>query len=126
MQYIKETQDLTNPPEYQKNSSIAAKKMLAYIYKHYDQPIGIEDLMQYSSLSRSECFRCFKRYIGTSPIEYINEYRLLQSALLLTNTDMGIMEICLACGFSSASYYGKLFKKRYGTSPLAFRRASLS
>lgn len=124
MQYMKETQDMHDTPDLQKNNSIAAKKMLAYIYTHYDQPIKVEDLLNYSNLSRSECFRCFKRYIGTTPVEYINEYRLSQSTFLLTNTDMDIMEVCLACGFSSASYYGKLFKKRYGITPLAYRKAS--
>ena len=122
MQYMKETLDMNHTPDLQKSNSTAVKRILAYIYNHYDQKLEINDLLQVANLSRSECFRCFNRYIGISPVEYINNYRLAQSAVLLINTDMSILEVCLACGFSSSSYYGKLFKQHYGVSPLAYRK----
>lgn len=126
IQHMKETLDMSHTPDLQKSNSIAVKRMLAYIYEHYDQKIEIKDLLEDANLSRSECFRCFKRYIGISPVEYINNYRLAKSVLLLANTDMNILEISLACGFSSSSYYGKLFKQHYEVSPLAYRKHARS
>ena len=121
VQYMNQTVDMTYIPDLKKSNSIEVKKILAYIHDHYDQPMEIEDLLRCSNLSRSECFRSFKRFIGKTPIEYINEYRLSQSAVMLTNTDRNVMEICISCGITSPSYYGKLFKEKYGLSPLAFR-----
>ena len=48
---------------------------------------------------------------------------LERAAYLLTSTDHNLSAICEACGFNNTSYFGKLFKQRYGTSPGAFPSA---
>jgi len=101
-----------------------AKEMLSYIHLYYPHPITIDDITKNIGISRSECFRCFKRFTNKNPVEYINEYRLAQAARLLWRTDDSITEVCVACGFASPSYFGKLFKEKYGVSPLKYRRTA--
>lgn len=98
------------------------KQMISYIQEHFADNITIQDLTDYAHVSRSECFRFFRRYTGKKPMEYINEYRLLQAAGLLRDTSLSISEIGSFCGFCSSSYFGKLFKEKYGISPLAYRK----
>jgi AraC-like DNA-binding protein len=54
--------------------------------------------------------------------EYLNQKRLEQSIPLLINTSLSIEEVSQRVGFSSASYYTKLFKQRMGITPLNFRK----
>lgn len=98
------------------------KEMLAYIHNEYKSSIKIDELASHAEISRAECFRCFKRYTGKTPIEYLNDYRLSQVANMLITTELSAVEIGLACGFESQSYYGKLFKEKYGVTPLRFRK----
>ena len=55
-------------------------------------------------------------------IEHLNKKGIEWSEQLLLCTDLSIEEISLAVGFSSASYYSKLFKNEKGISPLKFRQ----
>ena len=99
------------------------KGILSYIHKHFSTRLTVKEIAQSVGISRSECFRCFKRFINKNPVEYINECRLAQAAKLLMETNNTITEIGLVCGFASSSYFGKLFKESYGVSPLQFRQS---
>lgn len=100
-----------------------AKDILTYIHAHYAYSISIDELAKYANISRSECFRCFKRFTNKKPVEYINEYRLAHAAQMLKETSQSITQICTACGFSSSSYFAKLFKEKFGQSPLKYRQS---
>lgn len=97
------------------------KVMTDYIRKHYDQGISVETLAEVAHISRSECYRTFKSIVGKSPIEYINEFRLVQSTRMLTTTCDPITTISFSCGFCTSSYYSQLFKEAYGMTPSAYR-----
>ena len=99
-----------------------AREILAYMYAHYHEKITVEDISKHVAISRSECFRCFKRVTGKKPVEYLNDYRLLKAAQLIRETEKSIEEISSICGFASASFFGKVFKEKYGKTPMQFRR----
>ena len=99
--------------------------MLSYIHAHYKEKIPVNSVAEAASISRSECFRCFRSVIGKTPAEYIMQYRLSQAARRLINTDMTLSEICFSCGFKSMSYFGKLFRENWGVSPGQYRRKNI-
>ena len=98
------------------------RNIIIYIKEHYMENLSISDIISHANLSRSECFRSFKQVTGSNPMEFINDFRLNQAASLLSSTDQNITEIAAACGFNSSSYFGKLFKEKYGQAPLRFRQ----
>lgn len=104
---------------------IRTRRMLAYIREHYGEPITVKDLAGVAGISRSECFRCFQRYVGQKPFSYINGYRLMQAAKLLRTTDLSICEVGIRCGFNYQSYFGKMFREAYGQTPFAYRKSGL-
>ena len=55
--------------------------------------------------------------MGTSAINYLNEYRLKVANTLLLNTNKQVQEIASLCGFNDVGYFCKLFKKQFGKSP---------
>ena len=65
--------------------------------------------------------RFFKKHMGLTSIQYINNYRLEKAAYLLTSTNNSIMDISLEVGFDNLSYFNKLFKKKYNITPKEFR-----
>lgn len=106
---------------YQKNDD-CMKKMLFYIKEHLSEELTIDQIAQSANVSRSECFKCFKRFSQKTPVEYINECRLTQAASLLAGTKRPVTEVASMCGFSTASYFCKLFKERYQLSPAQYRK----
>lgn len=97
------------------------KQMLQYIQAHYAEEIRTEDIANSASISVSECLRCFKNTIHTTPIQYTIEYRIQKAAELLKSTDLNITEIGTRCGFVDMSYFTRIFKRTYGCTPKKYR-----
>lgn len=99
-----------------------AKSILYYIRQHFSEDISIDQIARHVNISRSECFRCFRRFTNKTPVEYIIEYRLANAAKLLMETSYSIKKVSGLSGFSNTSYFCKMFKKRYEIPPAQYRR----
>lgn len=76
--------------------------------------------------SRSHISHLFKREVGCSVKEYCNRIRLARVKRMLKTTDFSVTHIAFECGFNDVSYLIKLFKMKYGISPLKYRKNKLS
>ncbi len=101
---------------------IAQKRMIVYIKENYTQDITAQDIARSAQISEALCGRLFKSYLGQTPMQYLNAYRLESSRRILLNTEQKITDIAAQCGFHHISYYGKLFERAYGLSPLVYRK----
>lgn len=97
------------------------KAMLSYIKMHLSESMTVGDIAKAASVSESECLRCFRSAIGTTPIRYLREYRLERACELLTETNLSLAEIASACGFQDMSYFSKSFRESKGTTPTGYR-----
>ena len=98
------------------------KTVLTYIKENYKDKIYIQDLARQVNMNAQYFCRFFKKSIGRSPMEYINEYRLKQSLRLLKETDLPVTEVCLECGYNNLGNFLRSFKKYTGTTPLQYRK----
>lgn len=98
------------------------KKMVNYIYEHYEKKLTLEDIAKVGGISKRSCGSLFTKYLNKSPIEFLIDYRLRKSIELMERTDLTILEICLSVGFSGASYYAEIFRKQFGKSPSEYRK----
>ncbi len=73
--------------------------------------------------SYEHVLRIFQRGTGISPSDYLLEIRLQRARTHLLADEARIEEVAEACGFSSAAYFCRVFKKRHGQSPGAWREA---
>ena len=96
--------------------------MLHFIREHYGEKILLEDIAQSANISERECLRTFRKTIGRTPFDFLNEYRLSRARELLEETDRPVTEIAFETGFSDGAYFGKLFRKQYGCSPSHYRK----
>ena len=73
------------------------------------------------NLQTRECLRCFQYSIGQSPVEYLMNYRISMAKKLLEETNCSVTDIALRCGFSSNSYFGKIFREKCEETPGQYR-----
>ncbi len=97
------------------------KTVLTYIKENYKEKIYIHDLADQLHMNEQYFCRFFKKSIGRSPMEYINEYRIKQAMRLLEETSLPVMEICLECGYNNLGNFLRAFKKCTGSTPLQYR-----
>lgn len=87
---------------------------------------GLDRLFELSPTSREHLSRCFKKYLGVTPTDYIKQLRLNYSANLLANTNKKITDVCYDSGFGNLSYFYQCFEQAYGVTPNCFRKARFS
>jgi AraC-like DNA-binding protein/mannose-6-phosphate isomerase-like protein (cupin superfamily) len=100
-----------------------SKIMLNFISNHYSDNISVKEIAHSSNISESEALRCFKNTIGTTPMQYVINYRLQRASELLIYSSLKIIDISLDCGFGESSYFSKKFKEKYQTSPERYRES---
>lgn len=92
-------------------------EMIAYIKNNYQDKISISDLSKKLAYSESMLNRKFKKEVHITFNEYLNRYRINKAIEFIKNTDYNITEVAYMCGYSSAKYFSRVFKKYLGMSP---------
>ena len=97
------------------------KRMMDFIHTHCAERLSLDDIAASANVSRRECTRCFRRCIDSTPNEYLTACRVRMAADLLGRTGKSVLDISEECGFSSASYFGKVFREAMGMTPKEYR-----
>lgn len=97
------------------------KQMISFIQNNYTEKITLADIASAVSIGKSSCITLFKKYINTTPMMYVINYRLNKSCELLRKTDMSVTQIAYETGFSNSSYFVETFHKHYNCTPKEYR-----
>lgn len=97
-------------------------KTVLYIRKHLNEAIELEKLAEISCLSKDHFIRLFKKELGTTPLQYINQKKIEKAQLLLITKELAVKEIAFQLAFDDYSYFSRLFKKTTGVTPQEYRR----
>ncbi len=95
-------------------------KLVAIIEKMeecLEDPLSPSVLAKQAGLSTRQLERLFRRYLDRSPKRYYLELRLKKARSLLLQTGMSVINVALACGFSSPSHFSKCYRSFYGRTP---------
>lgn len=98
------------------------RELLGRFHMNEFLKVGLDDILKPFHFNKSYLCRRFRQYTGYTMTEYLNQIRLQQAAFQLQYTDNTILSICNNVGFSSVSYFNKLFKQAYGVSPKFYRK----
>lgn len=93
-----------------------------YFNESFSQEIRIDEYAKNRHMSVCWFIRCFKRYMGMTPMQYITSIRINKAKDLLKNTDFSIQEISSLVGYENPLYFSRIFKKQTGRSPSGYRR----
>lgn len=91
------------------------------VKNEYMNDIGLEEIAGKVCLTSSYVSFIFKRETGNTLVKYLTDYRMKQAKEMLENSNMKIVDIGRACGYSNQSYFNKLFKNYYGITPKQYR-----
>lgn len=120
-----------NLPEMQQQSTKIMrdedriKTMLQFIHDNYSGEVTMKMIADSAMVSESECLRCFRRTIGTTPIQYVKQYRIQTAAGMLVSTQEKVADIAIQCGFQDISYFTKSFREYKGCVPTEYRKQNM-
>ena len=117
---LKETEKYKTP-----DNALVIAPALDYIEDHYMKPLHIDELSDLCHWSPTHFRRIFNEIIGTSPLNFINNTRVIKSCNLLHNTQESILNISELVGFHSVSSYNRCFSKIMGMSPRDYRKQNI-
>ncbi len=96
-------------------------KVKNHISKYYMDEIRLGTLADIAGMSPSAFSRFFKLHTGRNLTDYIIDIRLGAASRMLVDTSRSVSEISFNCGFNNLSNFNRIFKKKKGCSPTAFR-----
>jgi len=98
------------------------RPLFDHLERNFDVPIFINEAARLCAMSKSHFMYFFKRATGQSFRSYVNHFRIAKAQDLLASTDEPISSISQAVAFCNQSYFGMMFRKLVGATPLAYRR----
>lgn len=98
---------------------------LRYLKNNYNKDIKLSNLADLCDISPSYFSRLFSRNMGCCLSDYILNLRLEHACRLLLTTRRTVVSIACEAGYVDCGYFYKLFRKKYGCTPLEYRRFSL-
>lgn len=84
---------------------------------------GIEELADRLHVTKNHLIRVFTAAVGLSPGKYLTNLRVQYAKLLLRSGEASLEAVAAAAGFSGADYFGKVFRRETGFTPLGYARA---
>lgn len=96
---------------------------IAYLHENFSEPLARRDIAQHVGITEDHLTFCFRQELGTTPIEYLQRFRINQSKRLLKETSQTITEIAMNIGFSDSGYFSRIFRRETGMTPEIFRHS---
>ena len=122
-QFLTDGKELAKEPDTPEQEKKFLVKLNSFISSKISlSNLNSEMLADHMCLSKSQLNRKVKSISGMNTTTYINQSRLAHAQVLLRDKERSIGDIVLMCGFESASYFAKQFKKKFGMTPSQYRK----
>lgn len=92
-----------------------------WIKENFSKSISISDAAEVAAMSNRNYLRRFKAEFGVTPQQYLMNVRFELICRLLIESDLPVDKIARRCGMGNGDRLGRLFRRRYGMSPTAYR-----
>lgn len=100
-------------------------RVISLMERSIERPLTIEEFARSVALSPRQLERLFLKHLGYSPNRHYLNIRLNHACQLLRQTRMPVLDVAMATGFSSASYFSQSYLEHFGHSPTSERKASI-
>ncbi|WP_052248919.1 GlxA family transcriptional regulator [Leisingera sp. ANG-Vp] len=103
-----------------RNPKLAA--VIGAMEQNLEEPQPPSVLAKQAGISARQLERLFRSQLNVTPKQYYMQLRLRRAYFLLTQTQMSVLDVALACGFQASSHFSKCFRNAYGTTPAQMQR----
>jgi len=100
------------------------KDIIGLMENNMEEMLSAEEIASLVGITRRQIERQFQRYLGSTPTRYYLELRLKRCHQLLTQTQLSMSDISLACGFVSYPHFSKCYRQYFEVTPSHTRRQS--
>ena len=108
------------------NSNVLSRPRLRRVLERIDSALNtdldLETLAAETSYSRNHFIRMFRASTGFTPYQYVLHRRVERAKSMLGDRSKQLIEIAMACGFSSHAHFSRIFRQVMGVSPSEYRR----
>ncbi|WP_235041885.1 GlxA family transcriptional regulator [Vreelandella profundi] len=94
---------------------------VALMEQNIEEPLSLEEVASRVEVSVRQLQRLFEQELSMTPRQWYLQLRVKRAKRLLVETDLAVLTVGLACGFSSSSSFARTFRAHYGYSPRAVR-----
>ncbi|MGB5826940.1 MAG: GlxA family transcriptional regulator [Pseudomonas mandelii] len=104
---------------------ISNKKLVHVIgemEQHSEPPLSTLELAESIKVTRRQLERLFRLHLNDTPSNFYLRLRLEKARQLLRQTDMSVLEVSIACGFESPSYFTRSYRAKFARCPREDRR----
>ena len=105
-----------------KTEADSFQTVIAYVNRHITDELSIDSISEACYINKYYLCRMFKRKIGITVMEYILQTRLAMAKELLKKERMSVTRVSILAGFSSPSYFSRIFKEKTGCSPINYKK----
>lgn len=112
-------------PEPESMESKVIRQVKDYVKDNHQRDISLSEAAHDVYLSPGYLSILFKKETGENFSKYLTDYRLQRASHLLAHSNMKINDIAGAVGIDNHSYFAKLFRIKFGVSPLQFRECGV-
>lgn len=121
---------LSGPPAHGNPAEIPVSDFSAYrlhkimnaVLAHPEEDHSLEQMAAVAGVTPSHFCRLFKKATGISPHQYVMKARLDRAQQMLVQTDLSLVALSEATGFTSQSHFSRAFRAWFGTSPSDYRQ----
>ena len=92
-------------------------KAVAIMRAHTEDPLSPDDVAKATGVSTRQLERLFAKHLNTSPGRYYLSLRLEKARHLLRQTELGVADVGVLCGFVSTSHFSRSYRQAFGVSP---------
>ncbi len=96
--------------------------VMGYINNNFAEDLSLDIVSERFFISECYLSRLFKKSVGISFVDYVNNIRIKEAKYLLLKTDSSIIKISETVGYKSNTHFGRIFKNITGLSPLQYRK----
>ncbi|NHN30304.1 helix-turn-helix domain-containing protein [Paenibacillus agricola] len=121
LQYVNDLAQSIENKMQQRHVSII-QKAITFMESHYSQDISLQDVADVVYLTPNYFANLFKERTAETVLNFLADIRIDKAKQLLKQTDLKIFDISREVGYTDAKYFGQVFKKRVGVTPLEYRK----
>ena len=100
------------------------KSIIGFIRENYTQLLTLEIMAKEFNMSEKYFSRYFRAGTGQNFTSFLNEIRIEEACILLSETDRTVLDIAYACGYENVSYFNRMFRANMNMTPMKYRSST--
>ena len=99
------------------------RQAIILMERNLETPLSLAEIAEACGLSQRHLARLFREHTGVTPVRYYMDVRLDRARGMITQTELSVLQVSVACGFASPEYFARVYRARFGLTPSADRVA---